>query len=113
MEKFAETNSVLAQEAAEIIENIKSDVKVNEYKVTPYRPRNPRAVRQYVINRIRGESWRDRIVTAIDGDVLFIKVKNISRVKILEAALEKVLPAIDDELLYEEMMEVLYGNGQK
>jgi hypothetical protein len=100
--------------ASEIAEQVAIDVRSAEYKVTPYAVLNDIVyVRQYLINLIREQPWRPRVVTSIDGNVLFVKIKPVSRVRALEEALEKALPAIDDEHLYDELMEVLYGHGQK
>lgn len=106
-------NSELAVKAAEIAEQIAQDVKSATYKMTPYTSTNPTCLRQYVIDLIREQEWRKRVVTAVDGNMLFIKIKPLDPLKVkvaqYERLLELALGQIESESLYDEIYEALYG----
>lgn len=61
--------------------------------------------------RLTNPELSRKIVIAKDGNKLVIYRKPQTRVEQLTRLLEKVLPSIDDEHLYDEALEVLYGRS--
>lgn len=107
-------NSAGVKQAIEISNEIASFYKLDESTTKSYKPQcSPVTLRQYIRSEVRKNGWADRVNTAIDGDRVWVHVKEVSREKILERLIEKMMMETENELLYEEAMEVLYGNGQK
>lgn len=105
-----ESNSELVMQAKEIAEETARLVQSPGFTTTPYVAKGrTETLRGYVRELIRNEDWNKRVNTAVDGEVLFVHVKQLSRVDVLTQMLEKALPAIEDERVYDECMEILYG----
>ena len=94
---------------SQIAEQIAMDVQGATYKVTPYPCENPNYIRKCVRDLIKDQPWKDRVVLAVDGKVLFVRIKEVSRLKRMEQLLESALCEIENEHLYDEIYEVLYG----
>lgn len=99
------------RQAYEIAAEIADGVKGAKEMTTPYTA-NGRTdtLRSYIRDLIRKEDWSKRVNLAIDGDVLFVHIKAVSREQRLEELLEKMMLAVEDEQLYDEAMEVLHGD---
>lgn len=59
----------------------------------------------------KDKKWRKRLVTSAsdDGKVLFVKLKERSRIDVLEELLFKAMLSIENVALYEEIYATLYG----
>lgn len=109
---WRESKSALVKQALGIASDIAKMVESDGFSTVPYvSVGRVETLRGYVRDLIRDQDWKDRVLTAVDGGVLFVHVKEISRVERLEKMLFKALNHIDDEHLYDEIMEVLHGNG--
>ena len=72
---------------------------------------SPKVAQRALRKLAMGKDWLPRLKTGVDGAMLFARLKEIPREVRLHELLERMLPLIDDENLYDEAMEVLYGNG--
>lgn len=100
-------------EALEILKELDEAGKSNNHYVMTRTPTRPDLVRRSLRLLANDRDWVKRLTTAVDGKMLFIHLKESSRVEVLEQALEKAIQYIDDEAIYEELMQVLYGMEAK
>lgn len=99
-------------EAIEILKELDEKAKSNDYYVAPKNVEHPERVRAQLRILARDRSWFPRLTTGLDGGILFVRLKETSRTVILERALEEALGHIDNEDVYDRIMEVLYGNSR-
>ena len=95
--------------AREIVAELDEVSKSDSYYVAVKDTDRPDLVRRAVRVFARDREWFPRLVTPISGGVLFVRLKEVSRIQLLERALEKALMHVDDEKVYEELLEVLNG----
>lgn len=96
-------------QAMEIIAELDEVGKSDSYFVTVKNTDRPDLVRRAVRMFAKDREWFPRLVTSVSGGVLFVKLKEVSRIQLLERALEKALMHVDDDRVYEELLEVLNG----
>lgn len=96
-------------QALEVLAELDQAGMSDKSHVIVVRPHNVMQFRRMLRMFAKDREWFPRLITAADGEMMFVRLKEISRVQVLERTLETVLPCIDDENLYDDVMEVLYG----
>lgn len=98
--------------AYEIVAELTQKTQGNESFVIARECPSADAVRKSVRRLIGGRDWAKRVSIGVDGNMVFVRIKDIPREQQLEELLRKALGHIDNENLYDEIMEVLYGKAR-
>lgn len=96
-------------EAYKIIAEIQQAVKSSDSSVIVRESNTPQSLRKALRRLLVNEGLGERVVCAVDGRMVFVRVKSKPRAVVLEDLVRKMLNHIDDEGMFEEALEVLDG----
>lgn len=101
-------NTIATNEVLALLDKASASNKTFMTKVTEG---NLAQIRKLLREKAKDRKWLSRLTSTIDGGILYIVLREPSRVKLLEDLLEETLTYIESEDLYGRIMEILYGNG--
>lgn len=103
------TTTKYTMEAYALIPEVESALRSNDSSVIVRESDSPRALQLSLYRQLVKNGIKERVVIAVDGNMVFVRIKGKSRIDVLTELCHKLMLHVDDERVYEQAMKILYG----